>query len=216
MIDQQRTAAFLESLETDDPSWIEEIRQYGRSYDIPIVKRETAALLLFMLRTVRAEQVLEIGTAIGYSALLMAEKTPGLKRITTVEIKAENAAAAGNNFAKAASHGVGTEFELIEGDAKTVLPDLDGPYDLIFLDGAKAQYEGYLPQLKRLLRPGGVLFADNVLQEQTILESRFLVERRDRTTHARMRAFLYRIKHDEELVTSIVPVGDGVSLSIKV
>lgn len=215
MIDLDRVSIFLNSLETDDPVWIRQIEQYGRKEKIPLVRRETAALLLFMLRAVKAERVLEIGTAIGYSALLMAAGCGTLKQITTIEIRPEHAAMAEKNFAEAKARGIKTVFELLEGDAACLLPKLSGPYDLIFLDAAKGQYTGWLPELKRLLKTGGVLFADNVLQDGTILDSRFLVERRDRTIHSRIREFLYQLKHDPELTTSIVPVGDGAALSLK-
>ena len=215
MIDQERLSTFLEALETDDPVWLEEIEQYGRERKIPLVRRETAALLLFILQTAKAKNVLEIGTAVGYSALLMALHGGAGLHIDTVELDAERAALARENFARAKKEGVSASIDLLEGDAGVLLPALSGPYGLIFLDGAKGQYAGYLPALKRLLAPGGVLFADNVLQDGTVLDSRFLVERRDRTTHRRMRDFLYAVKHDPELVTAIVPVGDGVSLSLK-
>lgn len=215
MIDLDRVNIFLNSLETDDPVWIRQIEQYGRKEKIPLVRRETAALLLFMLRAVKAERVLEIGTAIGYSAILMAEGCGTLKQITTIEIRPEHTALAAKNFAEAEARGIETAFELLEGDAACLLPELSGPYDLIFLDAAKGQYTGWLPELKRLLKTGGVLFADNLLQDGTILDSRFLVERRDRTIHSRIREFLYQLKHDPELTTSIVPVGDGAALSLK-
>ncbi len=215
MIDYERLSIYLDSLETDDPAWINRIEQYGREHQIPLVRRETAALLLFMLRLTKARHVLEIGTAIGYSASLMAAGCRELQEITTIEIRPEHAALAKENFKEAARQGVTAEFRLLEGDASEFLPELSGTFDLIFLDAAKAQYALWLPELKRLLAPGGVLFADNVLQEGTILESRFLIERRDRTIHRRIREFLYQIKHDEDLTTAILPVGDGVSLSMK-
>ena len=104
---------------------------------------------------------------------------------------------------------------LIEGDAMEVLKSLDGPYDLIFMDAAKGQYPHYLPEVLRLLAPGGVLMSDNVLQDGNLIESRFAVERRDRTIHSRMREYLYTLKHHENLETSILPLGDGVALSVK-
>ena len=96
-----------------------------------------------------------------------------------------------------------------------VLKSLDGPYDLIFMDAAKGQYPHYLPEVLRLLAPGGVLMSDNVLQDGNLIESRFAVERRDRTIHSRMREYMYTLKHHENLETSILPLGDGVALSVK-
>lgn len=215
MIDNDRLSIYLDSLETDDPEWINRIEQYGREHQIPLVRRETAALLLFMLRLMKARRVLEIGTAIGYSASLMAAGCESLEEITTIEIRPEHAALARENFKEAEAQGVKARIKLLEGDATKLLPQLSGNFDLIFLDAAKGQYALWLPELKRLLAAGGVLFADNVLQEGSILDSRFLIERRDRTIHKRIREFLFQIKHDEDLTTAILSVGDGVSLSTK-
>ena len=104
---------------------------------------------------------------------------------------------------------------MIEGDAFEVLKTLQGPYDFIFMDAAKGQYIAYLPEVMRILSPGGILVSDNVLQNGEIIESRFAVERRDRTIHSRMREYLFTLKHHPELETSILPLGDGVALSIK-
>ena len=215
MIDLNRLGIYLESLETDDPQWIRKIEQYGREFQIPLVRRETAALLLFMLQTIKARRVLEIGTAIGYSAVLMANGCGSLEEITTIEIRPEHAELARRAFSEAERQGMRCVFRLLEGDASVLLNEQEGPYDLVFLDAAKGQYACWLPEIKRLLASGGILFADNVLQEGTVLESRFLIERRDRTIHRRIRDFLYTVKHDDDLTSAIVPVGDGVSLSIK-
>ena len=103
----------------------------------------------------------------------------------------------------------------MEGDALEVMKDLDANYDFIFMDAAKGQYIHYLPEVMRLLKDGGTLVSDNVLQDGDIIESRFAVERRNRTIHSRMREYLYELKHNEKLVTSILPLGDGVSVSVK-
>lgn len=105
---------------------------------------------------------------------------------------------------------------LLEGDAADILKDLKGPYDLIFMDAAKGQYLHFLPELLRLLPVGGVLVSDNVLQDGDIIESHFAVERRNRTIYKRMREYLRRLKQDPRLSTSILPLGDGVTVSVKV
>ena len=107
------------------------------------------------------------------------------------------------------------QITLLEGDAMEIIRTLDGPYDFIFVDAAKAQYIHYFPELLRLLEPGGYLISDNVLQDGDLIESRFAVERRNRTIHARMREYLYELTHHQELTTSILPVGDGVAVSVK-
>ena len=96
-----------------------------------------------------------------------------------------------------------------------VLTELSGPYDFIFMDAAKGQYIAYLPEVLRILEPDGVLVSDNVLQDGNIIESRFAVERRDRTIHSRMREYLYTLKHHPDLETSIIPLGDGTAVSVK-
>ena len=116
------------------------------------------------------------------------------------------------NFKRA---GKEEQIDLIEGDALEVMHGLEGPYDLIFVDAAKGQYIHYLPEVMRLLGTDGVLVSDNVLQEGDIIESRFAVERRNRTIHSRMREYLYELKHHDQLQTSIIPLGDGVALSVK-
>ena len=104
---------------------------------------------------------------------------------------------------------------LIPGDASEVLKVLSGPYDFIFMDAAKGQYIHYLPDVMRLLASGGTLVSDNVMQDGDVIQSRFAVERRNRTIHARMREYLYELKHSDSLVTAVIPLGDGVAVSVK-
>ena len=157
-------------------------------------------------------RVLEVGTAVGFSALLMSEYLPEGAVITTIENYEKRIPIARKNFRKA---GKEAQITLLEGDAQVVLKTLDKPYDFIFMDAAKGQYIHFLPDVLRLLVPGGLLVSDNVMQDGSVIESRFCVERRDRTIHARMREYLYELKHNELLETSIVPLGDGVALSVK-
>ena len=133
-------------------------------------------------------------------------------RITTIENYEKRIPVARENFRRAEKE---NQITLLEGDAAEVLKTLDGPYDFIFMDAAKGQYIHYLPDVLRLLPPGGCLVSDNVMQDGDVIESRFAVERRNRTIHARMREYLYELKHNDNLVTSIIPLGDGVAVSIK-
>lgn len=160
----------------------------------------------------KPERVLEVGTAVGFSALLMSEYVPDECRITTIENYEKRIPIARENFRRAGKEG---QITLLEGDAAEVLKRLDGPYDFVFMDAAKGQYIHYLPDILRLLTPGGCLVSDNVMQDGDVIESRFAVERRNRTIHARMREYLYELKHNDELTTSIIPLGDGVAVSIK-
>ena len=157
-------------------------------------------------------RVLEVGTAIGFSAILMSEYLPQGSHITTIEKYEKRIPIARENFKRA---GKEDQITLVEGDALEVMRSLIGPYDFIFMDAAKGQYIHYMPEAIRLLAPGGVLMSDNVLQDGDIIESRFAVERRNRTIHSRMREYLYELKHDERLQTSILPLGDGVALSVR-
>ena len=104
---------------------------------------------------------------------------------------------------------------LIEADAAEAIKTLEGPYDLIFLDAAKGQYIVMLPDLLRMLPPGGILLADNVLQDGELIRSRYITPRRQRTIHSRMREFIWEVKHSDELDTSLITIGDGVILSVK-
>ena len=142
----------------------------------------------------------------------MSEYLPEGSRITTIENYEKRIPIARNNFKRA---GKEEQITLIEGDALEVMKTLEGPYDFIFMDAAKGQYIHYLPNVLRLLSDGGCLVSDNVMQDGDIIESRFAVERRNRTIHSRMRDYLYELKHSNVLETSIIPLGDGVALSIK-
>ena len=160
----------------------------------------------------RPMRILEVGAAVGFSSILMSEYMPEDGHITTIENYDKRIPIARANFKRA---GKEEQIDLIEGDALEVMHGLEGPYDLIFVDAAKGQYIHYLPEVMRLLGTDGVLVSDNVLQEGDIIESRFAVERRNRTIHSRMREYLYELKHHDQLQTSIIPLGDGVALSVK-
>ncbi len=212
MIIDERYTTFLNSFAEDHSELLAEIERQAREDGVPIIRRETQSLLKVLLAAVRPERVLEIGTAVGFSALLMAEQLDEGARITTIESYEKRIPLARENFAKA---GREDRIELLEGDAAVILPQLEGPYDFIFMDAAKGQYLNFLEEVLRLLAPGGMLVSDNVLQDGEIIQSRFLVERRNRTIHKRMREYLRQISDLECLQTTILPVGDGVTISVK-
>lgn len=207
MVVNDRITAYLQSLEPDTP--YEALEQSARERFVPVIRRETAALLNTLIAVRRPSRILEVGTAIGYSALLMCRTMPAGCRIVTIENDLERAAEARRNFKEAEE----TRISLIEGDASEVLKELEGTFDFVFMDAAKGQYAHWLPLILKLLSNGGVLFSDNVLQDGEIAESRFAVERRNRTIHSRMREYLYQLKHTEGMETAIVPIGDGVAIS---
>lgn len=212
MINSERIAAYIHSLEVPGSELCESVRKAALADQVPIIRPETASLLTFFVKLNRPERILEVGTAVGYSALLMSEAMPEDAVITTIEKYQPRIDQAKINFEKA---GLGERIRLLEGDAAVILETLEGPFDLVFMDAAKGQYLHFLPQVLRLLRPGGMIFSDNVLQDGDVLESRFAVTRRNRTIHARMREYLYELKHTEGLTTSVIPIGDGVAVTLK-
>lgn len=212
MIVDERMITYIHSLERPENSLIEAIEQEALDTSVPIIRKETQSFLKVLLAIQRPMRILEVGTAIGFSTILMSEYMPENGHITTIEKYEKRIPIARENFNRA---GREEQITLIEGDALEVMKSLDGPYDFIFMDAAKGQYIRYLPEAVRLLSKGGVLLSDNVLQDGDIIESRFAVERRNRTIHSRMRDYLYELKHSEELQTSILPLGDGVALSVK-
>lgn len=212
MIIDERTAAFIDSLDKGNTPFLDEIEKKALEEQVPIVRKSTQSLLKFLLALTKPENILEVGTAVGFSALLMDEYSPKDCHITTIEKYEKRIPAAMENFRRAGAEG---RITLMEGDAAELLKELAGPYDFIFMDAAKGQYGNFLPDILRLLAPGGILVSDNVLQDGEIIESRFAVTRRNRTIHTRMRDYLYELKHHPLLETAVLPVGDGVSLSTK-
>ena len=207
-----RVSAFINSLYPGNTRLLDRIEEEALASGVPVIRRETQSLLRFLLDAHRPMRILEVGTAVGFSALFMSEYAPDGCRITTIENYEKRIPIARQNFVRA---GRTDQITLLEGDALEVLKGLEGSYDLIFVDAAKAQYITYLPEVLRLLTAGGILVSDNVLQDGDIIESRFAVERRNRTIHARMREYLYALTHHEELTTSILPLGDGVTVSVR-
>lgn len=208
----ERIGTFIRSLEEPGTPLLEEIRREALAEDVPVIRPETGSFLKTLLLLKRPKQVLEVGTAVGYSALLMCEALEEDGRITTIEKYEKRIPKARENFLRA---GRQERITLLEGDAAEILKGLEGPFDMIFMDAAKGQYLNFLPDALRLLAPGGLMVSDNILQDGDVLESRFAVARRDRTIHSRMREYLYLLKHTKGLATSIVPIGDGVAVSVK-
>lgn len=212
-MDAFRIREYLRSLEPEGDRLLSDIGAYARKKGIPIVRPGTGGLLSMLARLKEPESILELGTAIGYSSLLMASSCSG--RILTAEHDERLIPLALENIRKA---GMEERITLFQGDAGELLKELltEGrQFQMIFLDAAKGQYLYWLEDLIGLLAPGGLLMADNVLQEGKVAESRYTLERRERSTHVRMREFLYRIKHDDRLETTVLPLEDGVSLSVK-
>lgn len=209
---EKRVNVFIRSLEKDEEGYLGQVEAEALRTDVPIIRPEMKSFLRVILQMHRPMRILEVGTAVGFSALLMAENTDPDCRITTIENYPPRIAKAKENLAGCEA---GKKIRLLEGDAMDILKELEGPFDLVFMDAAKGQYLNFLPEVKRLLRPGGLLVSDNILQEGDILESHFAVARRDRTIHKRMREYLYELKNSPDWNTSILPVGDGAVVSIR-
>ena len=213
MITEERVLDFIRSFGVDRGSEaLHMIEKEAIRDDVPIIRKESGELLRILLQIKKPEKILEVGAAIGFSSVFMGENTGKNTHITTIENYEKRIPIARENFRRA---GKEDKITLIEGDATEVLAEMEGTFDFIFMDAAKGQYIHYLPNVLRLLSDGGCLVSDNVMQDGDIIESRFAVERRNRTIHARMREYLYELKHREDLVTSIIPLGDGVAVSIK-
>ncbi len=212
MIVDERMTAFINSLNPGNSMLLDEIEREALEMHVPVIRKETQSFLKFLVKAGKPGRILEVGTAVGFSAILMSEYAPEECSVTTIEKYEKRIPLARQNFIRA---GREDRITLLEGDAMELLKGLEGPYDFIFMDAAKGQYIYYLPELLRMLSAGGILVSDNVLQDGNVIESRFAVERRNRTIHARMRKYLYMLTHCEELTTSILPIGDGVTVSIK-
>lgn len=213
--DDERTAAYIDSLSRINSPFLEELEVSCIRDNIPIIRKSTQNIIKFLIKANRPGNILEVGTAVGFSSILMAETAGSGTRITTIEKYEKRIPLAKENFEKS---GMSRRIEFIEGDAAEVLSDLVSEhreYDMIFMDAAKAQYMNFYEDTMKLLKNGGILVSDNVLQDGDIIQSRFAVKRRNRTIHARMREYLRTITSDKRLTTTILPVGDGVSLSVK-
>ena len=212
VVEQDRMKAFINSLDKGNTAYLDELEKEAIHNDVPIIRKDTQALLKFLMSYSKPLNILEVGCAVGFSALLMAEYSAKDTRITTIEKYEKRIPVAKENFSK---YDTDHKITLLEGDAMDILKTLSPGYDFIFMDAAKGQYINFLPECLRILKTGGLLVSDNVLQDGDVIESRFAVTRRDRTIHARMREYLYELKHNDSLNTVILTVGDGMTLSVK-
>ncbi len=203
---------YINSLDRGNTPFLEELEQTALRDRVPVIRREMQSFIKTFLAMNQPGRILEVGTAIGFSTLLMCEYGREDLQIVTIENYAKRIPIARENFRRA---GREDQITLLEGDAGELLKTLEGPFDMIFMDAAKGQYIHWLPDIRRLMTKGSVLISDNVLQEGDIIESHYLVERRKRTIYKRMREYLYELKHDPSFVTSILPLGDGVTVSVK-
>ena len=209
-MDELRQAVFIDSLYHGSTETLDRIEREAVAGGVPIIRKGTQSALRMLLELKKPETVLEIGTAVGFSAVFFCTWSDA--NVTTIEQYAKRIPLAEQNFRDS---GFSDRITFLKGDAGRILPTLRDTYDFIFMDAAKGQYPAFLEDIRRLLKRGGILAADNVLQDGELLESRFAVERRDRTIHARMREYLQTVCDDDEFITAVLPVGDGLAVTVR-
>ena len=215
MIGEDRIEAYLDSLDRGNTHFLNELEEVAKASDVPIIRRPTQNLIRFLLELKKPQKILEVGTAIGFSAIMMAQYSTEDAHITTIEKYEKRIPIAEENFERS---GFAGKITFLKGDATDILEELKDKgesYDMIFMDAAKGQYMNFLVPIKEMMKSGSLLISDNVLQDGDIIESRFAVTRRNRTIHSRMREYLYTLTHDDDFTTDILPIGDGVALTVR-
>ena len=212
---EERFAVFAAAMAPGNPPLLRALEEKARADGVPVIRQGTQSLIRFLLELKRPQRILEVGTGVGFSALLMRDALGGACEIVTIEKDPARAAEAERNFAEA---GCG-QIKLLAGEAEEILRQLaetePGSFDFVFMDAAKGQYIHFLPMIGELTRAGGILLSDNILKEGEILESRYAVTRRDRTIHARMREYLLALCRSDDWRTVLLEEGDGTALSVR-
>ena len=218
----ERTEIFIESLNEGNTEFLDNLEAEANRDNVPIIRKSMQRFLKLMLELKKPKNILEVGTAVGFSAILMAQYSQSDCHITTIEKYEKRIPVAKENFLKS---GFNDKITLIEGDAKDILNELlenengddkfTGRYDMIFMDAANGQYINFLPNSVKLLKKGGVLTTQNALKDETVIQSKSTVVRRDRTIHKRMREYIRALMQSDELTTDILQLGDGISVSVK-
>lgn len=196
--------------ETNDS--LRELEKIERDSDFPIIKRGVQDLLRMLMISVAPKRILELGCGVGFSSILMAMYNKNLEIITTLELKEPNIKRAKKNIK---DFGFEDKIKIVHADACVALNEkneLLPEYDLIFIDCAKGQYVNLWEDVRGFVRPGGIIITDDILQNDTLLGSRFLLNRRDRTIHKRMREFLHKQLNDPDFTGAIFEIDDGVSI----
>ena len=213
MTNDIRLESFLRSCTVKEDPYLVALRKEAEAEGVPIIRREEEAILQFFASEEETRKVLEIGTGTGYSGILMLKALPEEACLTTVELDPERKKKAEKHFEEA---GFLSRVTLVNGDMKEVLKTLpDSSFDLIFQDSAKGQYLHVLPEMLRVLSPGGVLLTDNLFFEGVLLDPKSLTVRRDRTIHDKLRAYLQAVLESPELTSMLIPLGDGMLVSRK-
>ena len=213
MIEEERMKTYINSLDMGNTPFLPELESRALADRVPIIRRDMQSFMRMLLAVKQPKRILEVGTVVGFSTLLMCEYGPEDLEIVTIENYEKRIPIAKENFRRA---GREAQITLLEGDAGQILKELEDSFDMIFMDAAKGQYLNWLPLLLDLMPVGAVLISDNVLQDGDVVQSRFAVQRRNRTIHSRMREYLYELKNMEEFETAVIPIGDGVTISTRI
>jgi predicted O-methyltransferase YrrM len=200
---------YIRSLIPESEGLLKELENFAESNKVPIIQKEVAKLLELMVQITKPGSILELGTAIGYSAILMNLSSGGGSLVTTIERDEKMLEYARANIASA---GLEDKIKVVPGDCLEVLESLTDKYDLIFMDAGKGHYNHFLPHCMRLLKQDGIIIADNVLFKGMVA-SRELVKRRKITIVKRMRSYLDMVSSDKDLITSVIPIGDGIAIT---
>lgn len=202
---------YLKGLIGESQGVIKELEDFAQEHNVPIVREETARLIEFMVTTKKPKRILELGTAIGYSSILMALTLNGDVQITTIERDEKMVEIASNNIKKA---GLENNITIIEGDCLGILETLNEEFDMIFIDAGHGHYCEFLPHCLRMLSKDGVIMADNVLFRGMVACNELMVKRKI-TIVKRMRKYLDMVSQDENLMTTVLPMGDGIALTVR-
>lgn len=200
---------YIRGLIKDRDGILKEIEDFARENGVPIVQKETGVFLEFMTSMKKPKRILELGTAIGFSSILMYEAAGTEPEIVTIERDERMIELANVNLNK---FNLSDKIKIEQGDCLEVLEKLNEPFDLIFMDAGKGHYNHFLPHCLRLLKEDGIIVADNVLF-RGMVASQELVKRRKITIVKRMRTYLELVTQDKNLITSVIPMGDGIAVT---
>ncbi|MEA4825853.1 O-methyltransferase [Clostridium sp. JNZ J1-5] len=210
-IAQDYIVDYIRNLICDEVGILKDLEDFADREHVPIVQKEVANYLKCMVTIQKPKKILELGTAIGYSAILMELASKGQCHITTIERDKNMIDIAKQNIIKS---GFEDKITVVEGDCLEVLPTISGEYDLIFMDAGKGHYNDFLPYCLKLLKKQGIIIADNVLF-RGMVASNELVQRRKITIVKRMRSYLEMVSNDKNLITSVIPMGDGIAITTR-
>lgn len=210
-INEEYIDKYIRSILPKNNDQLTQLEIYAAENHVPIIEPEVGQLLKVLLKSRKPINILEVGTAIGYSALLMAEVTNDNCKITTIERRADMVALAQENLNASPYK---NRIKILEGEAVEILPNLEEKYDFIFLDAAKGQYLEFFNYCIEFLKPGGMIVSDNVLFKGMVATDA-LVIRRKKTIVKRLRAFLEYINNLEGYTSCVMPLGDGVALTYR-